>query len=77
MAALHPPFQAENSLSLALKIKQGTFKPLPSPRYSQELSRTIRWMLKQEPRERPNVEDLLNLPQVSMRLREKALRKNV
>jgi hypothetical protein len=46
MAALHPPFQADNSLSLALKIKQGTFKPLPSPRYSQELSRTIRWMLK-------------------------------
>jgi hypothetical protein len=34
-------------------------------------------MLKQEPRDRPNVEDLLNPPQVTMRLQEKALRKNV
>jgi len=39
--------------------------------------RTVRWMLKIEPKERPNVEDLLNLPQVSMRLREKALKKNL
>lgn len=39
--------------------------------------RTIKWMLKVEPKERPNVEDLLNLPHVSMRLREKALKKNM
>jgi NIMA (never in mitosis gene a)-related kinase len=25
MAALHPPFQADNHLALALKIKQGQF----------------------------------------------------
>lgn len=34
-------------------------------------------MLKVDPIERPNVEDLLNLPYVSMRLRDKALRKNM
>ena len=38
--------------------------------------RTIRWMLKPEPKDRPNVEDLLNLPHVRMRLRERALKKN-
>jgi NIMA (never in mitosis gene a)-related kinase len=61
LAALVPPFYAENQLSLALKIKQGQFKRVPS-RYSEELNRTIKWMLKSEPKERPNVEDLLNLP---------------
>lgn len=39
--------------------------------------RTVRWMLKSEPLERPNVEDLLNLPNVSMRLRERAHEKNM
>jgi NIMA (never in mitosis gene a)-related kinase 2 len=75
MASLSPPFTADNQLALALKIKQGTFQRIPS-RYSEELMRTIRWMLKPEPKDRPNVEDLLNLPHVSMRLRERALKKN-
>lgn len=39
--------------------------------------RAIKWMLKIEPKERPNVEDLLNIPHISMRLREKALKKNL
>jgi NIMA (never in mitosis gene a)-related kinase 2 len=73
MASLSPPFTADNQLALALKIKQGTFQRIPS-RYSEELMRTIRWMLKPEPKDRPNVEDLLNLPHVSMRLRERALK---
>ena len=76
MAALKPPFTADNQLALALKIKEGQFKRIP-PKYSEELMRTIKWMLKPEPKERPNVEDLLNLPHVSMRLREKALKKNM
>jgi len=75
MAALHQPFSADNQLALALKIKQGQF-PRLSQQYSDELMRTIRWMLKVDPKDRPNVEDLLNLPHVSMRLREKALKKN-
>lgn len=39
--------------------------------------RVIKWMLKMEPNKRPNVEDLLNLPHVSMKLRERALKKNI
>ena len=76
MAALAPPFHADNQLALAMKIKQGVFKRLPS-RYSDELMRAVRWMLKVEAVERPNVEDLLNLPHVSMRLRDRALKKNL
>lgn len=52
---------ATNQLSLALKIKEGTFKRVPS-RYSEELMRVISWMLNVEPGNRPDVEDLLNLP---------------
>jgi hypothetical protein len=61
---------------LALKIKKGEFSRLPS-RYSEELMRVIKWMLKVDPKHRPNVEDLLNLPHVSMKLRERALKKNI
>ena len=75
MASLNPPFTADNQLALALKVKQGNFQRIPT-RYSEELMRTIRWMLKPEPKDRPNVEDLLNLPHGSMRLRERALKKN-
>lgn len=76
LAALHPPFQAENQLSLALKIKEGQFGRIPAA-YSEELMRSIRWMLKVDPKARPQVEDLLNLPAISMRLREKSLQKNL
>jgi len=34
-------------------------------------------MLKPDPKDRPNVEDLLNLPNVSVRLRERALKRNI
>lgn len=34
-------------------------------------------MLQTDPKDRPNVEDLLNLPHVSMRLRERALKRNL
>ena len=63
-------------MNLALKIKKGEFKRI-SNRYSEELMRTIKWMLKVDPKHRPNVEDLLNLPHISMKLRERALKKNM
>jgi hypothetical protein len=76
MANLAPPFQANNHLALALKIRDGVYKRIPE-QYSEELMRVIHWMLKPDPKERPNVEDLLNLPNVSVRLRERALKKNI
>ena len=76
MATLTPPFIAENQLSLALKIKAGQFKRIPE-RYSEELMRSIKWMLNVEHEKRPCVEDLLNLPNISINLREKSLMKNM
>jgi NIMA (never in mitosis gene a)-related kinase len=76
MANLSPPFTANNHLSLALKIRDGVFDRIPEE-YSEELMRVIRWMLKPEQKSRPNVEDLLNLPNVSIRLRERALKRNI
>lgn len=75
MAALKPPFEAANQLSLAEKIKNGKFDRLPS-KYSEELQRVVAWMLRVNPEERPTVDDLLNVPQISLRLREKRLKEN-
>ena len=61
---------------MALKIKEGRYERIPEE-YSAELMRVIRWMLKPEQKQRPNVEDLLNLPNVSIRLRERALKRNL
>lgn len=76
MSNLSPPFQATNHLSLALKIRDGKFERIPEE-YSEELMRVINWMLKPDATDRPNVEDLLNLPNVSIRLRERALKRNL
>ena len=76
MANLTPPFVASNHLSLALKIRDGKYERVPEL-YSEELMRVITWMIKKDPKERPSVEDLLNLPNVSIRLREKNMKKHM
>jgi len=73
MSALRPPFEAKNHMALAMKIKAGKIERLPS-RYSEELQRVVLWMLTVNSNKRPSVEDLLNIPQISLRLREKKLR---
>lgn len=45
MAALRPPFKAQNQLALALKIKEGQYERIPSL-YSQELWAVIQCMLR-------------------------------
>jgi len=44
MAALVPPFQAQNHLAIAMKIKKGVIPSLPSC-YSSELHRVVRYAL--------------------------------
>jgi len=73
MCSLNPPFEASNQLSLAIKIKSGKYENIPNV-YSSELQRVIQWILTKDMNERPSVEELLNIPEISMRLREKRLK---
>ena len=62
-------------MALAMKIKEGKYNRLPKI-YSEELWRVITLMLSPEKEKRPAVEDLLNIPQISLRLREKRLKES-
>ncbi|KRX08239.1 Protein kinase-like domain [Pseudocohnilembus persalinus] len=73
MAALRPPFEATNHLSLAIKIKAGKFERLPM-RYSEELQKLCQIMIQIDQNKRPNVEQLLQHPQIALRIKERQLR---
>ncbi|CAD8204970.1 unnamed protein product [Paramecium octaurelia] len=75
MCSLQPPFQAQNYLSLAMKIKQAQYDNIPQ-QYTSEMKRVISWCLSVNQDQRPSVDDLLNLPRISIRLREKRLKEN-
>jgi len=55
-----------------MKIKAGKIERIPI-KYSEELWRVVTWMLQINPIERPSIDDLMNLPHISLRLREKRL----
>eukprot|EP00164_Ancoracysta_twista_P027733 GFYU01054806.1.p1 GENE.GFYU01054806.1~~GFYU01054806.1.p1 ORF type:complete len:429 (+),score=165.12 GFYU01054806.1:78-1364(+) len=72
MCALVPPFEAHNTLALATKIKIGRFPRLSSS-YSEELNKATRIMLQVDTHRRPSVDELMSLPQVQLRLRERKI----
>ena len=76
IAALRPPFEATNHLSLAMKIRAGKFDRLPI-RYSEELQKLIEIMLNANPERRPSAENLLKFPLFDMRIKEKRLREKL
>jgi len=71
MAALRPPFKAQNQLSLALKIKSGKYERIPN-RYSDDLWCLIQQMLQQDPTKRSSVDDLISLPKIQSFLNPKS-----
>ncbi len=73
LTSLRPPFEATNHLSLALKIKAGKVARIP-PRYSDELNRVIMWMMTVDMNRRPSVDDLVNIPQVAIRIKERKVK---
>jgi NIMA (never in mitosis gene a)-related kinase len=69
-AALRPPFQAENFLTLAMKINKGTVCRIPKV-YSEDLQSVINEMLDKDPGKRPSVEDLIQKnPKVNIKVKE-------
>jgi len=73
IAALKPPFEASNHLSLALKIKSGKFDRIPIM-YSEDLQKVIQLMLNINQDERPTTEELLTIPHINLRVQEKRLK---
>jgi len=63
LASLMPPFLAANQKVLAMKIKEGHFRPLPS-KYSSGLNSIVSRMLTVVESQRPTIEDILNSPGV-------------
>jgi len=57
LAALKPPFDATNAVSLAVKVNQGRFARIPA-KYSRQLMDVLTSMLQVDPRKRPTVDEL-------------------
>jgi serine/threonine protein kinase len=68
--ALKPPFQAENYLSLAMKIKDGKINRIPK-QYSDDLQNIIKSMLSIDQDHRPSIQELVaNTPRINIKVRE-------
>ena len=76
LAALRPPFDASNAVTLAVKINKGDYPRLPG-KFSNELMNAISKMIQLDPRRRPRVEDLEGFPGIEGAIRTaKALLNN-
>lgn len=61
MMALKPPFRAEDMEGLYRKVLRGQYPRIP-PHYSQDLAEVIAVLLQVNPRHRPSVDQLLQMP---------------
>ena len=75
MVSLRPPFQATNHLALANKIITGKIERIPE-RYSEDLQKVIQMMLLTEPQLRPSVDQLMEVPEIKLRLSERQMRED-
>ena len=73
LTSLHPPFEAHNHLSLALKIKSGKVDKLPE-KYSDNLCKVIFWMMNVDQNKRPSIKDIILIPDVNIRIKERKIK---
>jgi NIMA (never in mitosis gene a)-related kinase len=76
LVTFHPPFEAKNQIQLANKIKSGKVERI-NKIYSEELWRVITWMLNVKFEFRPSSDELLNIPEISVRLRERRIKETL
>ena len=70
LCELHPPFEAKTHVQLAMKIKNGKVERIHEM-YSDELWRCIKRMLKVDVEKRADVDEVMNMPMVYLRVKEK------
>jgi len=66
---LVPPFRAKDMKGLFKKVIEGVFEEPPKT-YSQELTRTIKCMIKVNPKDRLSAEQLMRLPEVQQKIKQ-------
>ena len=76
ITTFNPPFEAKNQIQLSLKIKSGKINKI-NIRYSDDLWKVIKWMINVNPFDRPSSDDLLNIPQVSIRIKEMKIKETL
>jgi NIMA (never in mitosis gene a)-related kinase len=67
MLTLHPPFRAKDMEELYKKVLKGQYKRV-GDKYSSDMNDIIDYLLKVNPKERPNCEQILKHPAVQKRL---------
>ena len=72
MAALRPPFQAKNQIMLGMRIKSGKIERI-NKAYSEELWKSICWMMNINYEKRPSTKDLMKIREIKFRIKEEEI----
>ena len=67
MLTLHPPFRAKNMEELYNRVIKGQYKRI-GDKYSEDMNEIIDFLLKVNPRDRPNCDEILKHPIIKKRL---------
>ena len=67
MLTLHPPFRAKNMEELYNRVIKGQYKKI-GDKYSEDMNEIIRFLLKVNPKDRPNCDEILKHPIIKKRL---------
>ena len=76
LTTLHPPFEANTHLNLALKIKSGKVEKIPKM-YSEHLCKLINMLMNIDQNLRPNIKEIICIPEISLRIKEKKIKENL
>ena len=76
LTTLHPPFEATTHINLAKKIKSGKFENIPNM-YSNNLCKVINMMMNIDQNLRPNIKEIISIPEISLRIKEKKIKENI